>query len=106
MSILSLTFHCPENHLDQWEKYVTETMSVIAENLMEVDAYVLSEVETEMINEGKNYNLLLFFENEELRDQFLEIEFLNIEERIEKEFGENIMIFKTFLHPKKTRMPS
>jgi len=103
MSLLSLTFHCTQNHLENWEKYMNETLSLMAENLMEVDKYVLSEVQSNMVNEGKNYNLLLFFDNEELREQFLENELLNIQERIEKEFAENVMIFQTFLNPKKAR---
>jgi len=103
MSLLSLTFHCTENHIENWEKYVNETLSLMAENLMEVDKYILSEVQSDMVNEGKNYNLLLVFDNEELREQFLENELLNIQERVEKEFGENVMIFQTFLNPKKAR---
>ncbi len=103
MSVLSLTFHCTDEHLESWEKYVEESLSLMAENLMDVNQYILSEVESEMINEGKNYNLLLIFENEELRSQFIENEFLNIQERVEKEFGDNVMIFQTFLNPKKSR---
>ena len=103
MSVLSLTFHCTDSHLEPWENYVENTLSLMAENLMEVDQYILSEVESEMIGEGKNYNLLLVFDNDELRAQFLENELLNIQERVESEFGENVMIFKTFLNPKKRR---
>ena len=104
MSVLSLTFHCTENQLEAWEKYVEETLSVMTENLMDVERYILSEVESDMIGEGKNFNLLLVFENEELRRQFLENELLNIQERVEAKFGENVMIFKTFLNQKKTRL--
>lgn len=103
MSIVSITFHSPESHLEKWKNYVDETLSLLAENLMDADKYILSEVESEMINEGKNYNLLLVFDNDELREQFMENEFKNITERIENEFGENIAIFQTFLNPKKTR---
>ena len=56
-----------------------------------------------MINEGKNTNLLLVFDNEEKRDDFIEIELKNITERIESKFGENVMVFTTFLNPKKSR---
>lgn len=103
MSVLSITFHCPESYLEPWENYVNETLSLMAENLMDVEKYILSEVHSEMINEGKNYNLLLVFDTDELREQFLENELKNISERIEKEFGENVMIFQTFLNPKKAR---
>lgn len=103
MSVLSITFHCPESHLEPWENYVNETLSLMTENLIDVEKYILSEVHSEMINEGKNYNLLLIFDTDELREQFLENELKNISERIEKEFGENVMIFKTFLNPRKVR---
>lgn len=103
MSILSLTFHCSEKRLHEWQEYVTNVLTLLTENLMDVDQYVLSEVGSEMINEGKNYNLLLTFANEELREDFLESEFENIKERIEKNFGDDVMIFKTFLNPIKLR---
>ncbi len=103
MSLLSLTFHCPEPLLKEWDLYVDETLTVLADNLMEVDHYILSEVHTEMISEGKNYNLLLIFANEELRTQFLDNELANIQERIEGKFGEQVMIFETFLNPRKSR---
>lgn len=104
MSILSLTFHCPESLLGKWENYVDDTLSLMAENLIDPDMYVLSEVETDMISEGKNFNLLLVFPDDETRGFFLENELLNIQERIEQEFGEDILIFKTFLNPKKSRL--
>lgn len=103
MSVLSITFHCPENNLEVWDKYVDETLALLAENLMEVDQYILSEVHSEMLQEGKNYNLLLVFANKELREQFLENEMRNIEERVHDRFGDQIMIFTTLLNPRKTR---
>ena len=104
MSLLSITFHATDNVLPKWEKYVDETLGLMAENLLDVDQYFLSEVESDMINEGKNFNLLLVFENKNLRNQFLESEFENIRERIEGKFGSEVMIFLTPLNPKKTRM--
>lgn len=103
MSLLSITFHATENILKDWELYVDETLGLLAENLMDVDQYFLSEVQSEMINEGKNYNLLLVFANEELRTDFTESELENIRERIESKFGAEVMIFLTHLNPKKTR---
>ena len=43
------------------------------------------------------------FENDEKRQDFVEIEFLNISDRIESKFGEHVLIFKTFLNPKNSR---
>jgi len=104
MSLLSITFHATDNVLPKWEKYVDETLGLMAENLLDVDQYFLSEVESDMINEGKNFNLLLVFENKELRSQFMESEFENIRERIEGSFRTEVMIFLTHLNPIKTRI--
>ena len=73
------------------------------ENLMDVEKYILSEVESDMINEGKNTNLLLVFDNNEKRQDFIEIELQNITERIENEFGDEVMVFVTLLNSKKQR---
>jgi len=102
MSVLSITFHCVKNSLEEWEKYVDETLILMTENLMDVDKYILSEIHSDFIEEGKNYNLLLVFDDEEKRKDFIESELLNISERIEKQFGQDVMIFNTFLNPKKS----
>ena len=70
---------------------------------MDVEKYILSEVESEMISEGKNTNLLLIFDDIEKRQEFIDIEFKNITERIEAKFGQEVMIFETFLNQKKNR---
>lgn len=104
MSVLSLTFHSTESISKDWENYMQTHLHQLVENLIDVEQYILSEVETDMIDEGKNTNLLLIFENNEKRQDFVEIEFLNICDRIESKFGEQVMIFKTFLNPKNTRL--
>ena len=104
MTLLSITFHTTENVSAAWEKYLLEDLHQMIENLLDAEKYLLSEVESKMISEGKNTNLLLMFENMEKRQEFTESELPNITERIEKEFGEQVMIFKTALNPKKSRM--
>ena len=104
MNVLSLTFHTAANSLREWESYTDNELQLLVENLMDVEKYILSEVESEMIDEGKNTNLLLVFDNYELRNQFIENELVNIMERIEAKFGTDVMIFKTFLNPKKLRV--
>ena len=103
MSFLSLTFHNTESINKEWENYLGNDLHQMIENLMDVEKYILSEVQSDMINEGKHTNLLLVFDNEEKRDDFIEIELKNITERIESKFGENVMVFTTFLNPKKSR---
>ncbi|WP_139423492.1 MULTISPECIES: DUF4286 family protein [Chryseobacterium] len=104
MSVLSITFHCINSSIDEWENYVDETLVLMTENLMDVDKYILSEVHSDFIDEGKNYNLLLIFDNEEKRTEFMESELLNISERIETKFGQDVMIFNTSLNPKKKNL--
>ncbi|MBW7674609.1 DUF4286 family protein [Chryseobacterium chendengshani] len=103
MSVLSITFHCTENNIEEWENYVDETLILMTENLMDVEKYILSEVYSEYIEDGKNYNLLLMFDDHEKRGEFMESEMKNISEIIEKKFGQEVMIFTTSLNPKKTR---
>lgn len=103
MSVLSLTFHSTNNIETTWHHYTENNLFEMIENLMDVEKYILSEVESDMIDEGKNTNLLLVFENNEKRQDFIEIELQNITERIESEFGEEVMVFVTLLNPKKQR---
>jgi hypothetical protein len=103
MSVLSITFHCTKNNLEEWENYIDETLVLMTENLMDVNKYMLSEVHSDYID-GKNYNLLLIFDNDDLRNDFIESELKNIAERIENKFGQEVMIFNTFLNPKKSRL--
>ena len=103
MSVLSITFHCTKNNIREWENYVDDTLILMTENLMDVEKYILSEVHSEYIEDGKNYNLLLMFDHDDKRGEFIESEMKNISEIIEKKFGQEVMIFTTFLNPKKTR---
>lgn len=103
MSILSITFHSTENIKNDWENYLENELHQMVENLFDVEKYILSEVNSEMINEGNNTNLLLVFDDDEKRLDFLEIEMKNIEERITGKFGEEVMVFVTFLNPRKSR---
>lgn len=104
MSVLSLTFHSTESINQDWEIYVESHLHQLVENLIDVEKYILSEVQSDMIDEGKNTNLLLIFENNEKRQDFIEIELLNITDRIEGRFGDNVLVFTTYLNPKKTRI--
>ena len=70
MSILSLTFHTPANLVASWDEYIETDLENMVENLMDVEKYILSEVESDMISEGKNTNLLLLFDDVEKRQDF------------------------------------
>lgn len=103
MGILSITFHTTENKMVEWDQYCSEELLQLIENLLDVEKYILSEVDSDMISEGRNTNLFLIFENEEKRSQFLLSELPNIAERIDNNFGQEVMIFPTLLNPKRLR---
>ncbi|MET3535362.1 DUF4286 family protein [Chryseobacterium limigenitum] len=103
MSVLSITFHCTKDNIEKWENYMDETLVLMTENLLDVNKYILSEVHSDYIEDGKNYNLLLMFDNDDVRNDFMESELLNITEIVENKFGQEVMIFNTFLNPKKSR---
>jgi len=104
MSVISITFHTVASENQKWAYFLENDLHQLVENLMDVEKYIISEVHSEMIAEGKNTNLLLIFDNEEKREDFLEIELLNITEIIEKKFGEDVMIFTTLLNPKMMKL--
>lgn len=104
MSILSITFHTPENLLEKWDNFQKNSLENLIDNLIQVEKFILSDVESDMLDEGKNTNLLLIFDDENYRKEFVESELPNLQYHIEKEFGEEIMVFMTYLNPKKTRM--
>lgn len=104
MSILSITFHTPQNLLNEWEQFQTNSLEKMVENFIQVEKYILSDVQSDMITEGKNTNLLLIFEDENFRNEFVESELENIKHHIKNQFGEDVMIFQTYLDQRKTRM--
>ena len=104
MSVISITFHSIESARKEWDQFLENDLHQLVENLLDVEKYILSEVESDLINEGKNTNLLLIFEDEEKRLDFKEIELKNITEIIEHQFGEKVMIFTTLLNPKKMKL--
>lgn len=104
MSVISVTFHSVESVQKDWNVFLENDLHQIIDNLIDVEKYILSEVQSDMISEGKNTNLLLIFEDEEKRQDFQEIELLNISDIIEKNFGESVMIFTTLLNPQKMKL--
>ena len=104
MSILSITFHTVESQIENWNQCTDTELALMIDNLYDVEKYILSEVKSEMLTEGKNTNLLLIFDNDQKRKEFTETELLNISERIAANFGETVMIFITELNTKKSRL--
>ena len=99
MSVLSVTFHTIESELKNWNNFLQTDLKELIEKPNKIEKFILSEVETEMLTEGKNTNLLIIFENQQKREEFLNKELVNISEKITQNFGENVMIFVTNLNP-------
>lgn len=97
MSLLSLTFHTDQKNLESFDVYAKNDLKQMIENLIQVEKYYFSEVKSEYINEGKNYNLLLVFDDENLRSEFIVNELQNIQEHISITFGASVLIFQTEL---------
>lgn len=104
MTVISLTFHATADVENEWQIYLKENLFLLVENLFDVEKYMIAGVNSDMIAEGSNTNVLLFFANEEKREDFLGIELQNITEHIESRFGQEIMIFTTLLDPKKLKL--
>lgn len=104
MSILSITFHTPENLFAKWEIFQEQSLLEIVENYKNVEKYVISEVESELLTEGTNTNLFLIFNNKALKNDFLENDLTKISTLIEAHFGEEVMMFVTHLNTKKSRL--
>lgn len=98
MNPLSITFHCTDAQLKNWEEYINQFFLSMIDDLIDVKEYIFSEVNTDMLAEGKNFNLLLFFETKEMRKEFIKNELVTISQRIESKFANEVMIFPTFLH--------
>ena len=101
MSILSITFH-RRNQLQTWEQYLENELMTLVENFIDVEKYILSEVNTEMLTEGKNTNLLLIFESDE-KTKFTETELYNLSEIIARKFRGKRDDFQNRIKRKKSR---
>lgn len=96
MAILSITFHIEENRIIEWNKYLEDNLIPHIQSLGL--PFLLSNVDTEMLSEGQNNNLLLFFNNREEREIFIQKDFPKLCEPAMQEFQKDIIIFKTLLN--------
>ena len=99
MSILSITFHTIENQITNWELYTQTELSKLIDNLQDVEKYILSDVDSGMLNEGKNTNLLLVFKDDLKRNDFIVNDLMQLEQNIASNFGDQVMVFPTLLNP-------
>ncbi|MCP1252768.1 MULTISPECIES: DUF4286 family protein [Elizabethkingia] len=100
MSVLSVTFHVESTVQPQWYDFLEKEFPALVENLYDVEKFIFSEVDSDYIQEGKNYNLLLIFDDHEIRSGFLLNEMQNLSEIIHNKFSqEQVIIFITELNP-------
>ena len=61
MAILSITFHTEEHKINDWNSFLEEELLEIIKNFSR--KYIISEVESEMLSEGKTpmfyYSLII-----------------------------------------------
>jgi len=99
MNLLSITFHVEQNALPKWKNFLDNNFSKWLEETSIIDRFIFSEVESEMIEEGVNYNLLLIFKNQEIRSDFAHREMRDIAQIIDEQFiPQEVIIFPTFLN--------
>ena len=99
MSVLSVTFHVESQAQKKWETFLENEIPNLIDNLMDVEKFIFSEVESDYVQEGKNYNLLLIFSDNDIREQFVINEMKNLVEIVEKKFPANqVMVFQTYLN--------
>ncbi|MCO7318902.1 DUF4286 family protein [Riemerella anatipestifer] len=99
MSILSLTFHCEQGSISEWKTYFKDGIINYHKETLNLKHYIASEVETDRLQEGTNFNLLLIFETIEDRTIFIKNELPNITTEVEKIFSDRVLIFATLLNP-------
>lgn len=99
MSILSITFHAVTERITDWEQYLQHHLPIWLPKTPSLQQWYLSEIESEMIQEGKNYNLLLFFHNETERASYISNELPLLGVDIQKTFGTDVMVFESKLNP-------
>ncbi|PIE50657.1 MAG: hypothetical protein CSA38_02505 [Flavobacteriales bacterium] len=104
MTALSITFHCTAPQLENWEKYLHNEFLSNIKKMEHIQRYIFSEVYSEMIEEGKNYNLLVLFDNEENRAIFMEEKLGLMAGKITDIFANEVMIFPTLLNPIKSEL--
>ncbi|AFR36343.1 DUF4286 family protein [Riemerella anatipestifer] len=99
MSILSLTFHCEQGSISEWKTYFNKSIISHYKKTQNLKHYIASEVETERLQEGINFNFLLVFGTAEDRTNFITNELPNITMEVEKIFGDRVLVFATLLNP-------
>jgi Domain of unknown function (DUF4286) len=98
MQILSLGFHATNLALEKWENYLKLVFYKKIEENWALDKYILSLVSNDMIEEGRNYNLQIFFANDEASDAFTSRYLDVFQAEITGLFGQEVMLFVSKLH--------
>lgn len=96
-NILSVTFHAENSVILDWEKYMNQILVPYTKKYAQ--KYIFSHVKTEMLSEGKNYNLLLWFSENEEKNSFMETHLQKMSEEISHRFLGKVMVFVTELNP-------
>lgn len=100
MNLLSVAFHIEAKALPKWQRFISENWPDLITKLAYFDRYIFSEVESPLIEEGSNYNLLIVFDHQAHKTLFLQQEMAKVVSEIQQHFnGDEVVIFHTSLHP-------
>ena len=98
MSALSITFHFTEAKIHEWNNNLLQSLESLIEDSLHIKNFMISEVHTDYIDEGKNYNVLLFFDDLGERENFMSGQLASLDRAIDEQFGNEIMLFVTPLN--------
>lgn len=99
MKLISVTFHIVETCLPRWKSFLKDELIGWLENNKEIGQYLFTEVQSDLVAEGINFNLLLIFKDEDSRNRFVELELQKILDLLHPHFGsQEVMVFQTFLN--------
>jgi len=93
VNILSITFHIEQNIISIWDNFIYDKILNFIKNTKLVERYTLSEVKNAPQNEGKNYNLLIFFVDKDIETKFCSTKLPKLSKIIQDKFPNNEVMF-------------
>lgn len=100
MNLLSISFHVEVQVIDHWEILSRDHLSELLKKMKIFTNFIFSTVESAVTGEGRNYNLLLFFDDQKTRNEFHHQGFIELIQLIENDFKkEEVMVFETLIDP-------
>jgi len=98
MNILSITFHVEQHIVHLWKDFIQNKILIFIRNNSFTNKYILSEVNNNYQEEGKNYNIILIFCEQKIKNTFCSEELPKLRNIIQNKFpNQEVIIFVTNL---------